>query len=233
MSRQGAAMAEPIPLAELVLRIALLSPISRGVHLDGPRLHAERLVALWQADDDAVLSEAYRLLDAAAVARAIMRLAVEIEHGDPRYWTFPELEELLPALRDLAWDEILAGRLTVEAVAGVHEGRRRRIPPVQLQRLEPDWPLSRLTHAGQDEFTDVRVRRVVPRAPKRQRPPSRATMRAALKKIEAGLSPDTVPSFAELWAALRNEVGPISRQSAREALIEYAPHLRRTRGQHS
>lgn len=37
-----------LPLAELELRISLLPPISRGAHLDGPTLQAERLVELWR-----------------------------------------------------------------------------------------------------------------------------------------------------------------------------------------
>ena len=42
-------------LAELEFRIALLPPISRGTHLDGPHLHARRLVEMWKiaSDDDA------------------------------------------------------------------------------------------------------------------------------------------------------------------------------------
>jgi hypothetical protein len=39
-------MAEPIPLAELKLRILLLPPISRAAHLGGPAIHARRLVQL-------------------------------------------------------------------------------------------------------------------------------------------------------------------------------------------
>ena len=48
-------MAGLLPLAELEFRIALLPAISRGAHLAGPALHAQRLVELWKADDaDAV-----------------------------------------------------------------------------------------------------------------------------------------------------------------------------------
>ena len=224
-------MADPIRLIELELQVALLPPISRREHLVGPRLHAERLGALWRTDDDVPLADAFRLLDIAVIAGAILRLSVEIESADSRYWTFPELEELLPALRALAWEEILAGRLTVEGVAGVREGRRRRIPPVRLQRLTPDWVLSWLTRSGQDEFTDVRVRREAPRPPRWQKPPSPATMRTALMKIEKNLPPGAVPSEPDMRALLAKEMGrPISRQQVRDALLKF-PHLKRTRGQ--
>ena len=64
------------------LRIALLPPISRAAHLSGPSLHAERLVALWQTDD-VPLADAFRLLEIAAIAGAILRLAVKIEPAIP------------------------------------------------------------------------------------------------------------------------------------------------------
>ena len=103
---------------ELELRIALLPPLSRGLHLAGPRVHAERLVALWRSDDPVPLGEAFRLLvDVDMVAGAILRTIANSEHGypDPRHWRFPDLEALLPELRACAWQEILAGRLLVEA----------------------------------------------------------------------------------------------------------------------
>ena len=83
-------MAKPIPPFELALQIALMPPLSRGAHLAGPRLHAQRLVELWQVavDDDVPLAEAFRLLDVGAVGGAILRvtLARERKH-DPRYST--------------------------------------------------------------------------------------------------------------------------------------------------
>jgi hypothetical protein len=44
-------LAEPIPFAELELRIALLPRISRAAHLGGPAIHARRLVQLWRGSE--------------------------------------------------------------------------------------------------------------------------------------------------------------------------------------
>jgi hypothetical protein len=44
-------MADPIPLAELELRILMLPPVSRGAHLGGPAIHARRLVQLWRGGE--------------------------------------------------------------------------------------------------------------------------------------------------------------------------------------
>jgi len=52
-------MTMPSTLMGLAFEIAMLPPISRGAHLDGPRLHAERLVALWRNDNDVPLAEAF------------------------------------------------------------------------------------------------------------------------------------------------------------------------------
>ena len=44
-------MAGQFALKELEACIALLPPISRAVHLAGPRLYADRLVDLWRVAD--------------------------------------------------------------------------------------------------------------------------------------------------------------------------------------
>src|SRR5262249_4416231 len=93
-----ARMADLLGAAELELRIALLPPISRGVHLGGPALHARRLVELWRVDDndDILLAQAFRLLDTSVVEGAIFRTAVAKDYPDDwRYWTLPPLEDLL------------------------------------------------------------------------------------------------------------------------------------------
>jgi hypothetical protein len=59
MAARTASAADPLTLAELEFRIAQLPPISRGTHLGGPTLHAARLAALWQADDDVSLAQAF------------------------------------------------------------------------------------------------------------------------------------------------------------------------------
>ena len=71
-------MAEPIPLAELEMQIALLPRLSRGVHLGGPAIHAKRLVEFWKVgdDDDVPLEQSFRLLSVKEVERAIARAAL-------------------------------------------------------------------------------------------------------------------------------------------------------------
>src|SRR4051812_13840404 len=110
-----------LPLAEIELRLATLPPISRGAHLTGPQLHAERLIKLWKADGEVALAEAFRLLDVGTVARVILRTmtARDYEGGDPRHWHFPPFADLLPPLRKAAWREIIAGKLVLEAIKSV------------------------------------------------------------------------------------------------------------------
>ena len=68
-----------LPLAEIEFRVAVLPPISRGAHLAGPQLHAERLIELWRTDDDVPLAEAFRVLNVETVAGVIWRtVAAEI-----------------------------------------------------------------------------------------------------------------------------------------------------------
>src|SRR5262245_46151872 len=109
-------MAELLPLMEIEFQVALLAPISRGVHLAGPGLHAERLVELWQVDDgeSVSLSQAWRLLSAQAVSGAILRAQASSEHGysgDPRHWHLLALADLLPELQAAAWQAMLTGEL--------------------------------------------------------------------------------------------------------------------------
>src|SRR5512143_2448860 len=97
-------MADPLASAELELRIALLPPISRGAHLNGPALHARQLVKLWEVngDEDVPLTQAFRLLDVEAVTGAILRTLVMADKDYPAdlcHWTFPSLPDLLPELQ--------------------------------------------------------------------------------------------------------------------------------------
>jgi hypothetical protein len=137
------------PAAELEFQIALLPAVSRGAHLAGPHLQAERLIGLWEvADADEVsLAQAYRLLGAAAVEAAIWRLLRVNEYpGDTRYWVFPPLEDLLPELHKVTWQAMLAGDLITQAIKGIRGKRHRTILPAELERLTPNWRLSRLTN---------------------------------------------------------------------------------------
>jgi hypothetical protein len=266
----GGALAEPIPFAELELRIALLPPVSRGAHLWGPAIHAERLVELWkiEADDDVPLEQAFRLLDAGAVAGAILRMTAARDAGiaawteenlaklwddadndageeeppknypaDPRYWTFPSLNDLLLELRELCWEALLDGVWRPEALktARGKVGKSPRvISPIELPRLCPDWKLSRLQRGELDEYVEVRVRRapVEPVAGKRTSKADlkKADLKAAMLEVAQAYPRDVRPPLPEIKTRLEDHFGfELTRQQARDALT-YAPQLRRERG---
>jgi hypothetical protein len=217
--------------AEIELRIALLPPISRGAHLAGPRLHAERLVELWKADGEVVFAEAFRLLDVETVAGVILRTVTANEYeGDPRHWIFPPFADLLPPLREAAWQEALAGRIVLEAIKGVTGRRHYPLAPALLPRLTPDWELLRLMRDGRDVWIDVRVRLMpaidIPRP--WQPKPSPEKIKTATEEIaKAHPPPDGQLSFANFWAALKARAGVgVTKRQALAALDKYAPHLR-------
>jgi hypothetical protein len=222
-------------LAELDPRIALLPPISRGAHIAGPRLQAERLVALWKIDGEVALGEAFRLLELEAVVGVICRTLAEREYrGDARHWHFPPFADLLPALREAAWQEALAGKLVLEAIKGVTGRRHYPLAPALLPRLMPDWELARLTRDGRDEYTEVQARPIaaapLPK-PWQEKKPSRDKIRDAVKDAVEAYSSEDPPLFDEFWADLKIRASGVTQHQAREALKNYAPHLRRKRGQ--
>jgi hypothetical protein len=242
---KGQVMAELLPLAELEFRIVLLPPISRGAHLGGPALHARRLVKLWKVDgdDDLPLAQAFRLLNAEAVERAIMRSLVALEYpGDQRHWVFPRLETLLPNLREASWQEMLAGTLLTEGKKDARTKQHRTVLPPELARLTPDWELSRLTRGCADEFIDVRVRREPAEPAKKnwREHPSKEKVEAAMQDIAKEYPPahkysqDTRrPSLDEILGKLKDRLGDVTRKQARDALTEVAPHLGGRRGYRS
>jgi hypothetical protein len=219
---------------EIELRIALLPPISRGAHLAGPQLHAERLVALWEADGAVALGEAFRLLDVEAVA-GVLRTVVagDYDSGDPRHWHFPPFADLLPELREAAWQEALAGRLVLEAIKGITGRRHQPLVPALLPRLIPDWVLSRLTRDGRDEYIDVRVRPMPATAIPRpwQEKPSRDELKDAVEDAAEAYSSEDPPLFDEFWAAVKIRAPGTTQIQMRKALKEQVPRLLRTRGQ--
>jgi hypothetical protein len=232
-----------LPLAEIDMRIALLPPISRGAHLAGPGLHAERLLELWRVDDgdEVPLAQAWRLLAAEAVEGAIARTIAASEHGypgDARHWIFPPLADLLPELQALAWQAMLDGELLVQAIKGERGTRPRAVLPAELVRLTPDWDLSRLMRAGRDEFIDVQARRP-PREPAkatwRTDKPSDAEVADAMRVIAQGYPPGAQPAFEIIWTALKARLKrqDLPRKVAYNALKQYAPHLRGRRGYRS
>ena len=235
-------MAELIDWFELELRILLLPPISRSAHLAGPAIHAGRLVELWKSEDDVPLEQAFRLLDAETVARAIFRTALMSDNdypNDPVHWPLPPLGDLLPELRDAAWEALLDGKLRIEAIRyawGKAGKGARPVPLVELQRLSPDWQLSRLCRGDHDEYIEARVRRA-PAEPSVEPPkrPPRAALRAellkgAMEEIAQGYPEGARPPAVEIEAALKTRLPWVTRQEAREALAKYAPWLRGERG---
>jgi hypothetical protein len=240
-------MADAIPGAELEFRVLLLPEISRGAHPDGPIVHARRLVDLWKVEshDDVPLVQAFRLLDPEAVAGTILRMLYMSDkdyRSDPRHWTFPPLEDLLPELRDLSWQLMLDRTLSVEAIRGMRGKRHRTVLPAELLRLAPDWELSRLILDGRDEFIDARARRasIEPAKGPWGEHPSKSDVAAAMVEVAKEYPspqeypPDAPrPSFDAVWAKLKARLGDgVTRKQARDALKKY-PHLRGRRGYRS
>jgi hypothetical protein len=75
-------LAEPIPLAELELRIALLPPVSRGAHLHGPMIHAQRLAQLWRGGEMTVAEIGEASDDELNARRVILADSAEAEAID-------------------------------------------------------------------------------------------------------------------------------------------------------
>jgi len=209
-------MANPLPLFELELRIARLPAISRAAHLGAPLLHARRLVELWavDGDDDASLTEAFRLLD--AVAGVILRTSVARDYpSDLRHWAPPSFTDMLDELRACAWQAALDGALLVTGIKGVRGTRRQQILSAELPRLTPDWRLSRLVCDGgggdlPDKFIDVRVRRP-PAKPVVRAKPTQDQVDAAAKDLLETRSPDSlteeeVQTALESLGATREQV---------------------------
>ena len=240
-------MADLLAPAELEFRIALLPPISRGAHLDGPVLHAERLIELWKITDDerVPLGQSFRLLQVKQqVAGVILRtLTVGDYPSDPRRWILPPLNDLLPELRALSWRAMQNGELLVEGIKGVRGRAHRSIQPAELVRLTPDWTVDRLCDGTQDEFIDVRVGRppAVPVKPTwRPEKPSRADLENWLRDLaekeypDAEQRPDRRPIFEALQKKANKDFKTeVPRDDLRAAIDNAAPQLKRSPGQHT
>jgi hypothetical protein len=228
-------------LAELESHIALLPPISRVAHLDGPHLYAKRLVALWRTDDEVSLAEAFRLLDVETVVGVILRATIEREERDdcrrdPRHWHFPPFPDLLPPLREAAWQEVLARRLVLEAIKGVRGKRHRTILPAELPRLIPDWELARLILGDRDEFIAVRVRRPPAEPVKatwREQIPEKKAIENAMKDIALAHEGKVRPREKDIVKEMRDRLRrpDLPRDVILDALKNYAPQLKRGRGE--
>jgi hypothetical protein len=230
--QQRTAVVDVLGAAELEFRIALLTPISRSAHLASPRRHAERLVKLWHSPDGEVsLAEAFRLLGVDAVAGVIQRVATERDYqGDPRIWHFPPLAELLPELREAAWQEALAGKLVLEGVKGIRGRRHQPVELALLPRLTPEWELARLTRDGRDEWIDVRACPIAAAAlpkPWQKGKPSCHEIKAAAQDAAEAYSSEDPPSFDQFWAAIKIRAPGATQLQVRDALKKHVPHLRR------
>ena len=233
-------MADQLASAELELRIVLLPPISRGAHLNGPALRARQLVKLWEVngDDDVPFAQAFQLLDVEAVTGAILRTLLMDDKdypADPSHWTFPGFTDLLPELQELSWRAMLNGALLTEAIKSARGKRYRTLLPAELPRLTPDWELSRLTLGGRDDFIDVRVRRVPAEPVKKawRGRPNKAAVKAAMGQVAQTYPPDAKPPFPEIQDKLEKLLPGVTREVARDALKQYAPHLAGRRGYRS
>jgi hypothetical protein len=184
--------------------------------------------------DDVPLSQAFRLLPVAVVARAILRTAVMSDHdypNDPVHWPLPTLDDLLPELEDAVWQALLSGELQVDATRyarGKLSEISRPVSLIELQRLSPDWRLSRLCRDGEDEFVQARARRARAEQIKPNQP-SKAEVKAAILEIAQTYSPDAHPPFKEIETALKARFAGVTQKQARDAL-KHAPQLRGRRG---
>jgi hypothetical protein len=189
---------------------------------------SELLTEWWQAGGDGVsLAEAFRLLPTETVTGVILRALTEIEATDPRYWSLPTLDTLLPLLRVAAWQQCIAGRLLLEAIPA-NGSRHRALSPLDLPWLIPDFSCSRLLHDGRVVYDEVRVRQLpAPVERWRERSPPNE-IRIALENILS-----TKPDMAggELETALYNHFGgKVTRDVARAAIKQHAPQTIRRRG---
>jgi hypothetical protein len=234
-------VAEPLDL----FKIAFLEPISRGVHLAGPRLHAERLVKIWHTEEAVRLEQAFRLLDVSLVESVIWRTMNEIsEFGDECHWQFPEFEQLLPPLCDQVWQETLNGRLTIEGTTA--DGKRHGLLPAKLQFLKPDWPTSRLHSEGHLKYVEVTVKRpAVSVSPSPRKVVSDAELGRCIqqivtdwanptediKRVVKDWKADKQPEESELLELVRTRLDArISRKRLRLVMKNHAPQWVRERG---
>jgi hypothetical protein len=228
----------------------------KPIELANPVLAEMTVDADHWGDDDVPLSQAFRLLGVEAVARAIFRTVMLSDNdypNDPIHWPLPPLNDLLPELHAAAWEALLDGRLQVEALRyaqGTMSKIAHLVSPIELERLRPDWELSRLCRGDLDEFVRARVRRA-PGEPAKPERPSKAELKAAMLAIAETYPPDAHPHRRRrsvphpcvyrradgdcgrasdgplLHAELRGAV--VDRQRRRLAHLLYRPHQHRPR----
>jgi hypothetical protein len=210
-----------LDLFQLGLALDALPPSSRCItpHTVAQRL-SEFLIEWWQVGGDGVsLIQAFRLLPTKTVTSVVLRALAEIEATDPRYWSLPALDTLLPLLQVAAWQEAIAGRFLLEAVP-VNGSRHRALSSLDLPWLIPDFSCSRLLHAGRVVYVEVRVRQSpIPVERWRERQPA-DEIKVALKNI---LSTNPDITGGKLETELYNHFsGKVTRAAVRNAIKQYA-----------
>ena len=184
---------------------------------------SEFLCEWWQAADEAVpLAEAFRLLSAEVVTGVVLRAMTEIEATDPRYWSLPALDTLLPLLQTAAWQALVGGRLLLEAVpAGA--SRHRTLSALDLPWLIPDFSCSRLLHDCRVVYDEVRVRQSpapVERWRKRPSEEEEGEIKVALENI---LAANPGMTGGQLETALYDYFGGrVTREVLRAAIKQHA-----------
>jgi hypothetical protein len=213
-----------LDLFQLGLALDALPPSSRCITpLRVAQRLSEFLTEWWQAGDDGVsLAQAFRLLPTETITGVVLRALAEIEATDPRYWSLPALDTLLPLLRVAAWQELIAGRLLLEATPA-NGSRHRGLSPLDLPWFIPDFSCSRLLHDGRVVYDEVRARQSPAPAPVerwRERQPA-DEIKAALENI---LSTNPDMTGGELETKLYNHFdGKVPRKAVRDVIKKYAP----------
>jgi hypothetical protein len=213
-----------LDLFRLGLALDALPPSPRSVTpLRVAQRLSEFLTESWQASasDGAPLAEAFRLLLTETVTGVVLRALAEIQGTDPRYWSLPALDTLLPLLRVAAWQELIGGgSLLLEAVPA-NGSRHRVLSPLDLPWLIPDFPRSRLLHDGRVVYDEARVRRSLAPVKRWREHPSLADIESALADI---LSVKPTLAGEALENALRVQLGEgMTREAARAAIKQHAP----------
>ena len=218
----GARPVADFDLFRLGLALDALPPSPRNID---PLNIAQRLSGFltewWQVGDDGVsLAEAFRLLPTETVTGVVLRALAEIEGTDPRYWSLPALDTLLPKLQVAVWQQAVDARLLLEAVPA-NGSRHRALSALDLPFLVPDFSDSRLLHDGRVVYAEVRVRQSPAPVKRWREEPSSADIEGALINI-LSTKPDMTGGALE--TALYNHFdGKVTRETVRAVIKKYAP----------
>jgi hypothetical protein len=245
----GRPVAPRLGLAEIVLRLETTPRISCGVMAgDAARHYGEWLrEILGDPDVTVALGEAYRLLDAEALAGTVLRWFAGRDNSIAGTWDCPNFEAVLPELRTLAWHEALANRLRVTGLSGPLRKRRQTYAPEQLAALQPDFGCDQLRFEGRVAIVAVQIEPASPAEtaamPVPAQPPQTTS---APKPVSAAALTACVEAIAKEWTrsqppALEGELLPlvrarlgagvsVTRKRVRDAVKDHVPQWIRKRG---